>query len=62
MLAKKQLTLCVNAIDDDHIRSLSPASVYRLLVLSRGLGVNMPPAEHDLALSLVPPTLRARLQ
>ncbi len=61
-LAKKQLTLCINAIDDDRIRSLSPGSVYRLLVLCRGLGVAMPPAEHDLALSLVPPTLRARLQ
>jgi len=62
MLAKRQLTLCINAIDDDHIRSLSPASVYRLMVLSRGLGVAMPPAQHDLALSLVPATLRARLQ
>ena len=61
-LAKKQLTLCINAIDDDHIRSLSPGSVYRLLVLCRGLEVTMPPAEHDLALSLVPATLRARLQ
>ena len=62
VLAKKQLTLCINAIDDERIRSLSPGTVYRLLVLCRGLGVTMPPAEHDLALSLVPPTLRARLQ
>jgi hypothetical protein len=61
-LAKKQLTLCINAIDEDRIRSLSPGSVYRLLVLCRGLGVTMPPAEHALALSLVPPTLRVRLQ
>jgi hypothetical protein len=61
-LAKKQLTLCIKTIDDDRIRSLSPGSVYRLLVLCRGLGVPMPPAEHDLALSLVPPTLRVRLQ
>jgi hypothetical protein len=62
VLAKKQLTLCINAIDDHRIRSLSPGSVYRLLVLCRGLGVTMPPAEHALALSLVPPTLRDRLQ
>jgi hypothetical protein len=62
VLAKKQLTLCINAIDVDRIRSLSPGSVYRLLVLCRGLGVTMPPAEHALALSLVPPTLRVRLQ
>lgn len=61
-LAKKQLALCIDAIDDDRIRSLSPESAYRLLVLCRGLGVTMPPAEHALALSLVPPTLRARLQ
>jgi hypothetical protein len=61
-LAKTQLTLCINAIDDDRIRSLSPGSVYRLLILCRGLGVTMPPAEHALALGLVPPTLRARLQ
>jgi hypothetical protein len=62
VLAKKQLTICINAIDDDRIRSLSPGSVYRLLVLCRGLGVTLPQAEHDLALSLVPSTLRARLQ
>ena len=62
VLAKKQLMVCVNAIDDDHIRSLSPWSVYRLLVLCRGLGVTMSPAEHALALSLLPPTLRVRLQ
>jgi hypothetical protein len=62
VLAKKQLTMCISSIDDDRIRSLSPGSVYRLLVLCRGLGVNLPPAEHDLALSLVPSTLRSRLQ
>jgi hypothetical protein len=62
VLAKKQLELCINGVDDDRLRSLSPGSVYRLLVLCRGLGVDMPPAEHALALSLVPPTLRARLQ
>jgi hypothetical protein len=62
VLAKKQLTLCINSIDADRIRSLSPESVYRLLVLSRGLEVALPPAEHALALSLVPSTLRVRLQ
>ncbi|HZZ18286.1 MAG TPA: hypothetical protein VFE25_02895 [Opitutaceae bacterium] len=62
VLAKKELTLCIDAIDDHRIRSLSPKSVYRLLVLCRGLGVTMPPAENALALSLVPPNLRDRLQ
>jgi hypothetical protein len=62
VLAKKELTLCINGIDDDRIRSLSPESAYRLLVLCRGLGVTMPPTEYALALSLVPPALRVRLQ
>lgn len=61
-LAKKQLELCLNAIDDTNIRSLSPGSDYRLLVLCRGFGVSMPPAQRALALSLVPPVLRARLK
>lgn len=61
-LARRQVTLCIKAIDADRIRSLSPLSDYRLLVLCRGLGVAMPPAEHALALSLAPPSLRARLQ
>jgi hypothetical protein len=42
-LAKKQLELCVADIDEAKIRSLSPASVYRLLVLCRGFEVTMPP-------------------
>ncbi len=60
--AKKQLQLCIDTIDDAKIRSLSPGSVYRLLVMCRGFGVSMPPAQRALALSLVPPTLRARMQ
>jgi hypothetical protein len=61
-LAKKQLELCIDGIDDANIRSLSPGSVYRLLVLCRGFGVSMPPTQSALALSLVPPVLRARLK
>ncbi len=61
-LAKKQLELCIDAIDDANLRSLSPGSVYRLLVMCRGFGVAMPPAQRALALSLVPPALRARLK
>ncbi len=62
VLAKKELVLCINSIDDHRVRSLSPGSAYRLLVLCRGLGVSMPPAEHALALGLLPPALRARVQ
>ncbi len=61
-LAKKQLEVCIADIDEAKIRSLSPQSVYRLLVLCRGFGVNMPPTQRALALSLVPPVLRARLK
>jgi hypothetical protein len=61
-LARKQLELCIADIDDTKLRSLSPGSVYRLLVLCRGLDVPMPPAQRELAVSLVPPGLRARLK
>jgi hypothetical protein len=61
-LAKKQLELCVDNIDDAKIRALSPGAVYRLLVMCRGLGVTMPEAQRSLALSLVPAGLRMRLQ
>lgn len=61
-LAKKQLELCIADIDDAKLRSLSPGSVYRLLVLCRGFDVAMPPAQRALALRLLPPALRARLK
>jgi len=61
-LAKKQLEVCIADIDEAKIRSLSPQSVYRLLVLCRGFGVSLPPAQRALALSLVPSVLRARLK
>jgi len=54
VLAKKQLMLCINAIDDHRIRSLSPGSIYRLLVLCRGLGVTMPPANTPSRSALCP--------
>jgi hypothetical protein len=62
VLAKRQLELCIDSIDEAKVRSLSPRSVYRLLVLCRGFGVTMPPAQRALALSLVPAALRARLE
>ena len=60
--AKKQLELCIADIDEAKLRSLSPGSVYRLLVLCRGFDVAMPPAQRAFALSLVPPALRARVK
>jgi len=61
-LAKKQLELCLAEIDEAKLRSLSPGSVYHLLVLCRGFGVTMPPTQRALALSLAPPGLRVRLK
>jgi hypothetical protein len=61
-LAKKQLELCIAEIDEAKLRSLAPGSVYRLLVLCRGFDVAMPAAQRALAVSLVPPDLRARLK
>ena len=61
-LAQKQLELCIADIDETKLRSLSPGSVYRLLVLCRGFDVPMPPTQRAFALSLVPPDLRTRLQ
>jgi len=61
-LAKQQVEFCISNIDDAKIRSLSPGSVYRLLVMCRGLRVSMPIAQRAVALSLVSPDLRARLE
>ena len=62
VLSKKELELCIADIDEANIRSLSPGSVYRLLVMCRGFGVIMPPTERALALSLIPSALRVRLK
>jgi hypothetical protein len=61
-LAKKELKLCIDDIDDAKIRSLSPGSLFRLLVLTRAFGLSFDPQLHRMALGLIPAELRSRLQ
>jgi hypothetical protein len=61
-LAKKELKLCIDDIDDAKIRSLSPGSLFRLLVLTRAFGLSFDPQLHRMALELIPAELRSRLQ
>lgn len=61
-LAREQVTTCLAVADEGNLRSLSPGSLYRLLVLSRGFGIRMDPKLHEFALTLVSPELRDRLR
>jgi hypothetical protein len=61
-LAREQVTACLAVADEGKLRSLSPGSLYRLLVLSRGFGINMDQKLHEFALTLVSPELRDRLR
>jgi hypothetical protein len=61
-LAREQVTACLAAADEGKLRALSPGSLYRLLVMSRGLGIRMDPKLHEFALTLVSPELRDRLR
>jgi hypothetical protein len=61
-LARKQLEQCLEEIDDSLLRSLSNASLYRLLATMQRLNVEMPDrALADLALRLLPVEMRERL-
>ena len=61
-LAREQVTACLALADEGKLRSLSPGALYRLLVLSRGLGIRVDPKLHEFALTLVPAELRDRLR
>jgi hypothetical protein len=61
-LAREQVAACLTLADEGKLRSLSPGSLYRLLVLSRGFGIRVDPKLHEFALTLVPAELRDRLQ
>jgi len=61
-LAREQVRRCIAAMDDAKLRSLSTGPLYRLLVLARAFGFSIrDPKLHDLALSLLPDDMRARL-
>jgi hypothetical protein len=61
-LAREQVTACLALADEGKLRSLSPGSLYRLLVLSRGFDIRVDPKLHEFALTLVPAELRDRLR
>ena len=61
-LAREQVTACLAQVDEGKLRSLSPGSLYRLLILSRGFGVPIDPKLYEFALTLVPAELRDRLK
>jgi hypothetical protein len=60
--ARKQVEKCFADADEPRLRSLSTGSLYRLLVLGRAYQCNFSdPKLHELALSLIPADMRARL-
>ena len=60
--ARKQVEKCFAGADEPRLRSLSTGALYRLLVLGRAYQINFTdPKLHELALSLVPSDMRARL-
>ncbi|HET7536910.1 MAG TPA: hypothetical protein VFJ90_10680, partial [Candidatus Didemnitutus sp.] len=62
-LAREQVRRCVAEIDEAKLRSLTTGSLYRLMVLSKGLGIPITDEKlHALALELLPGDWRARLQ
>ena len=61
-LAGEQVAACLAVADERKLRSLSPGSLYRLLVLSRAFGKRIDPKLHEFALTLVPAELRDRLR
>jgi tetratricopeptide (TPR) repeat protein len=61
-LAQEQMTICLATGDESKIRMLSTGSLYRLLVMSRGLGLKIDAELRGLALELLPSDLRERVR
>lgn len=62
-LARAQAVRCYRDLDEPRIRTLTTASLYRLLVLGRNFGLTFPNERlHRLALELLPAELRQRVQ
>jgi hypothetical protein len=61
-LAKREMEICLNLMDEAKLRSLSVASLYRFQVLLRALDLKTEDARlQALARSLLPEALRSRL-
>jgi hypothetical protein len=61
-LAREQLLACLEELDSEALRAMTPGSVVNLLVLSRSLGVPFPDKNLEaFAVELIPPGVRATL-
>ena len=61
-LARAQVQRCLGDVDEAKLRSLTTESLYRLQVLCRAYGLEIPDQRlHRLALGLLPPDLQSRL-
>jgi len=62
-LARMEVVHCLADADDAKLRALDAGPLYRLQVLSSGLGLGIAdPRLHELALELLPPEYRRRLE
>ncbi len=62
-LARREMEICLNLMDEPRLRTLSVGSLYRFQVLLRALNLKIEDAKHQaLARALLPDGLRARLQ
>jgi len=60
-LARAQVARCIREVDAAKLRSLTTGSLYRLQVLAKAYALPIPDqSQRSLALSLLPPELRAR--
>jgi hypothetical protein len=61
--ARAEVRRCLDEIDEEKLRSLPSLSLYRFQVLEKVLGTSITdPKLHELALDLLPPSFRSRLE
>ena len=61
-LAREELAACLKVADEGKLRSLSPGSLYRLLVLTRLFDMPLKSPLRESALGLLPVDQRERLK
>jgi hypothetical protein len=62
-LAREQMTTCLEGLDAEALRTLTPSSVVNLIANSRALGLTFPDKRLEgYALELIPPAVRAQVQ
>ena len=61
-LARPLIDFSLETVDEDHLRSLTPGTLYRLLAVTKALGLAWPDeGVRQSALTLLPPEWRERL-